>query len=75
MWHLVQSISDVPTDRDLRLAVMDRDDGMLHQLVFPCRRSGLSWINAKTRRLVEVRPTHWQEWHIDRADREWPSPY
>jgi hypothetical protein len=60
MWYHVNSIEDIPADRDLRLAVMD-GDGM-HELVFPCRRLGASWVDAKTRRPVEVYPTHWQEW-------------
>ncbi len=60
MWHLVGSIEDVPTDRDLRLAVIDGDG--THALAFPCRRHGESRVDAKTQRLVDVKPTHWQEW-------------
>jgi hypothetical protein len=60
MWHHIGSIEDIPTDRELLLAVMD-DDGM-HELVFPCRRRGRSFVDAKTQRPVEVRPTHWEEW-------------
>ena len=60
MWHYVGSIDDVPSDRDLHLAVMD-DDGM-HELVFPCRLVGNSWVDAKLLRPVEVHPTHWREW-------------
>ena len=60
MWHLVGSIEDVPADRDLRLAVME--GGAMHELAFPCRRRGESWVDAKTQRPVDVRPTHWQEW-------------
>jgi hypothetical protein len=60
MWHYIGSIEDIPIDRDLLLAVMD-GDGM-HELVFPCRRLGRSFVDAKTRRSVEVRPTHWREW-------------
>lgn len=60
MWSDVNFIDDVPTDCDLRLAVMD-GEGM-HELVFPCRRLGKTWVDAKNRRPVEVNPTHWQEW-------------
>jgi hypothetical protein len=61
MWHKVNSLADVPTDHDLRLAVID-GSGAVHALVFPCRRVGNSWVDAKLRRAVEVYPTHWQEW-------------
>jgi hypothetical protein len=61
MWHLVNSIGDVPDDRDVRLAVIDAS-GKEHALVFPCRRVGNSWIDTKLQRPVEVRPTHWREW-------------
>ena len=61
MWRLIVSLEDIPTDRDLHLAVMDHDG--LHALVFPCRCAGeFSWIDATTRRPVEVHPTHWREW-------------
>jgi hypothetical protein len=64
MWKFIGSISHVPTDRDLHLAVLDGDQ--VHALVFPCRRHGNTWIHATTRRLVEINPTHWQEWVEDR---------
>jgi hypothetical protein len=60
MWHHIGSIEKVPSDRDLRLAVMNSD--AMHELVFPCRRRGDSWVDVKTQRIVEVSPTHWQEW-------------
>jgi len=34
----------------------------LHELVFPCRRRGSIWVDARTHRRIEVYPTHWQEW-------------
>jgi hypothetical protein len=61
MWHEVISPEDVPTDRDLRLAVIDAK-GTVHALVFPCRRVDDTWLDSKLRRQVEVYPTHWQEW-------------
>jgi hypothetical protein len=57
MW---QSISSAPFDRDLELAVIDRDGP--HALVFACRRILAGWIDAETRQRVDVRPTHWREW-------------
>ena len=61
MWHRVNSLTDVPNDRDLRLAVID-GTGVVHALVFPCRRAGNSWVDANLRRPIDVYPTHWQEW-------------
>ena len=61
MWHEVNSLEDVPNNQDVRLAVIDAK-GTVHALVFPCRRKNNSWIDSKFRRLVEVYPTHWQEW-------------
>jgi hypothetical protein len=63
MWHSIKSPSDVPADCELHLAVIE--GGEVHALVFPCRRVGLAWVDAKTRRPVEVYPTHWREWVED----------
>ena len=58
MW---QSISTAPYDRDLELAVLNHVGK--HTLVFPCRRTETgTWINAMTKKRVEVQPTHWREW-------------
>ena len=66
MWHNVSAPEDVPSDRDVRLAVID-SNGTVHRLVFPCRRVGNSWIDAKFGRRVELDPTHWQEWTEDES--------
>jgi hypothetical protein len=55
-----QPISTAPFDRDLELAVLDRDGP--HALVFACRRILSGWINAETKQRIDVRPTHWREW-------------
>ena len=57
MW---QDISKAPTDRDLELAVIDRDGE--HTLTFPCRRVAGGWVNARSKERVDVRPSHWREW-------------
>lgn len=61
MWHMVTALDNVPLGRDLRLAVIDAK-GEVHALVFPCRRNGDQWVDAATDRVVQVYPTHWQEW-------------
>lgn len=53
-------VSSAPRDRDLELAVIDRAG--THALLFPCRRIDDGWINALTKRRVELEPTHWREW-------------
>jgi hypothetical protein len=57
MW---QPISTAPYERDLELAVIDKDEP--NALVFPCRRVPGGWINAGLRKWIDVRPTHWREW-------------
>jgi hypothetical protein len=54
-------IESAPFERNLELAVIDPDG--LHALVFPCRRIfGGGWVNAISRKAVDVQPTHWREW-------------
>ena len=57
MW---QPISTAPFERDLELAVIDK--GEPHALVFPCRRIPGGWKNAKSKKQIDVSPTHWREW-------------
>jgi hypothetical protein len=66
MWHELKTPQDVPNDRHVRLAVID-GKGTVHALVFPCRRVGNSWVDAKLERQVDVHPTHWQEWFEARS--------
>ena len=60
MW---QTVANAPFDRDLELAVVDRDGP--HALVFACRRVAGGWIKSATRERVDVRPTHWREWSVE----------
>jgi hypothetical protein len=57
MW---QPISTAPFDRELELAVIDKDEA--HALVFPSRRIPSVWINAESKKSIDVCPTHWREW-------------
>ena len=60
MWHHINNVPDVPTDRDLRLAVIDREG--VHELTFPYRRVGLTWVASSSRKPVVIYPSHRQEW-------------
>lgn len=53
-------ISGAPFDRDLELAVINRNG--VHALVFPCRRILGGWMKKATEERIEVHPTHWREW-------------
>nr|WP_246709447.1 hypothetical protein [Bradyrhizobium sp. 6(2017)] len=57
MW---EDISTAPFDRELELAVVERDS--LHALVFACCRIFCGWINAQTKQRVTINPTHWRPW-------------
>lgn len=59
-----KEITRAPSDRDLELAVIDGEG--THALVFACRRQDGVWINAQTRRPIDVSPTHWREWESER---------
>jgi hypothetical protein len=57
---LWEKISTAPFDRDLELAVIERDH--LHPLVFACRRTTSGWVKVANRERVNVSPTHWRLW-------------
>ena len=61
---LWQEISTAPYDRDLELAVIERD--RLHPLIFACRRTPGGWIKAATHERIVVHPTHWRLWPTGR---------
>jgi hypothetical protein len=59
-----QAIATAPYDRDLELAVIERD--RLHALVFACRRTPGGWIKVAGRERVAIQPTHWRLWPAGR---------
>jgi hypothetical protein len=73
VWHVPasqdgrvwQPIATAPFDKDIELAVIDRDGP--HAVVFACRRILHGWINAQTREQITVHPTHWRPWAADVA--------
>jgi hypothetical protein len=56
-------ISSAPRDRDLELSVIDSAE--VHALVFPCRKANDGWIDASTKKQINVQPTHWRLWTED----------
>jgi hypothetical protein len=53
-------ISNAPSDANLEVCVMDSHE--IHTLVFPCRRNGNEWIDASTKKRIDIQPTHWRRW-------------
>ena len=53
-------VSIAPSDNDLEVCVMDGSDS--HALVFPVRKKGNTWVDASTKNLIDIAPTHWRKW-------------
>jgi hypothetical protein len=37
-------------------------------LVFPCQRLPGGWANALTGEMLDLHPTHWRAWQMQRCD-------
>jgi hypothetical protein len=37
-----------------------------HALVFPCHKNGNSWVDASTKKRIDIEPTHWRVWNENR---------
>ena len=53
-------VSIAPSDIDLEVGVMDKGD--VYALVFPVCKSGTYWVDASTKKYIDVAPTHWRTW-------------
>jgi hypothetical protein len=53
-------VSIAPSDTDLEVGVMDNRG--VHALVFPVRKNGNDWVDASTKKRIDVQPTHWRKW-------------
>jgi hypothetical protein len=53
-------VSIAPSDVDLEVCVIDA--GVVHALVFPCRKSGNGWVDVAMRNRIDIEPTHWRKW-------------
>ncbi len=45
---------------------MDRSG--VHALIFPVHRNKTDWVDAKTKKRIDIVPTHWRKWNDNRAD-------
>ena len=59
-------ISSAPFGSGLELSVIER--GEVHALLFPCQRTSHGWINAASKSMVQVAPTHWRPWERKDTD-------
>ncbi len=53
-------VSIAPAEADLEVCVIDQS--RTHALVFPVRKSGIDWVDASTRKRIDISPTHWRRW-------------
>ena len=58
-------ISIAPADTDLEVGVMEQRDVVA--LLFPVRKKGTDWVDAATKKLIDIVPTHWRTWAVDRS--------
>jgi hypothetical protein len=54
-------VSIAPSDGDVEVCALDYD-GIVHALVFPCRKDGAQWVDASNKKHVDIQPTHWRKW-------------
>jgi hypothetical protein len=57
-------VSIAPSDTDLEVSVMDKNG--IHALIFPTRKVGANWVDASTKRRIDIEPTHWRVWSENR---------
>jgi hypothetical protein len=57
-------VSIAPADGELEVCVMDKSG--IHTLLFPVRKSGTDWVDASTKKRVDIGPTHWRLWRGNR---------
>jgi hypothetical protein len=57
-------VSIAPPDIDLEVCVMDRSG--VYALIFPVRKGNTDWVDAQTKRRIDIAPTHWRTWNENR---------
>ena len=53
-------VAIAPFEVDLEVCVVDKTG--IHALIFPVRRVGSHWVDAKTNKRIDIGPTHWHRW-------------
>jgi hypothetical protein len=57
-------VTIAPYDIDLEVGVLGKNG--VAALAFPVRKEKFHWVNAKTKKLLDIEPTHWRPWRLDR---------
>ena len=52
-------VSLAPSDADLEVWVMDNRG--IHALIFPCHKNGAEWVDASTKKHIDIELTHWRK--------------
>jgi hypothetical protein len=58
-------VSIAPQNADLEVCVID-DKGGIHALVHPVHKRGADWVDAATKKRIDIEPTHWRKWDENR---------
>ena len=58
-------ISIAPADTNLEVGVMDKRDDVV-ALVFPVRKQDTNWVDAVSKKPINIEPTHWRAWNDGR---------
>jgi hypothetical protein len=53
-------VSIAPANTDLEVCVIDKNG--IHALIFPVCKDGRKWVDARTKSLIDIEPTHWRKW-------------
>jgi len=53
-------ISSAPAGKDLEVSFYDA--GEYHALAYPCQLDEGKWRDRLTKRIIDIRPTHWRMW-------------
>ena len=57
-------VSIAPEDADLEVCVIEQS--LPHALIFPVRKRGTDWVDAATKKRIDIEPTHWRKWNENR---------
>jgi hypothetical protein len=53
-------VAIAPSNADLEVCVLDERG--LHAVVFPVHKRRTGWVDAVTKKRIDIAPTHWRRW-------------
>jgi hypothetical protein len=57
-------VSIAPQNANLEVCVIDKRG--IHALVHPVHKRGTDWVDAATKKRIDIEPTHWRKWDENR---------